>query len=104
MLDIFLSGFIVGLFVILIWGIVYGTMFAIWKLAQFDILNTTLYEGHTKQILRNGSPHRLVTRSMSRRLRVNDPNDDSSEHPYDMVDYTPSPPPPLSKKQKNGRC
>ena len=25
MLDIFLSGFIVGLFVILIWGIVYGT-------------------------------------------------------------------------------
>ncbi|MBI3074664.1 MAG: hypothetical protein HYY92_00405 [Parcubacteria group bacterium] len=81
---------LVGIVVILCDIASFLVCYVFWTLAQDDMFFTVLKEGHTKAIMSNGKPVRLVMRAENHRFR-NQLKNPGEGHPWDILPYpTPS--------------
>jgi len=100
----FAIGFFTGGTVALCFVASFMVCFCFWKLAQSDRFFTLLKEGHTKAIMSNGKPVRLVMRSEYHRFRHETSGMTGAPEDWDIIPYEPPlPPSPQSNSwMRNG--
>lgn len=84
MFQFFLYGFVPTFILLSLWGVVFGTMFLIWALAQHDLFFTQNEEGSAKIILRNRVFHRCIGALAGHAYRYE--TGGTRGHPWDVVE------------------